>query len=49
LAGVSLAIESGTGFDTNKYEDFARAILGSKAYLLFSFEKLLSTVSSSDS
>lgn len=30
--------------DANKYEDFARAVLGSKAYLLFSFDKLISAV-----
>ena len=32
-------------FDTNKYEDFARQILGNKAYLLFSFDKLIISVS----
>ena len=42
MAGATLALQ--TGFDTNKYEDFARVILGGKAYLLFSFEKLIITV-----
>lgn len=30
-----------SGQDFNKYEDFTRAIMGSKAYLLFSFDKLI--------
>ena len=33
-----------TAIDTNKYEDFARYILGNKAYLLFSFDKLIQAV-----
>lgn len=32
-------------FDANKYEDFSRVILGSRAYLLFSFDKLITSVS----
>jgi hypothetical protein len=44
LGGVLLAMQSQSGFDTNKYEDFARAVLGSKAYLLFSFDKLITAV-----
>ncbi len=43
LAGVLVAMQSGSDF--NKYEDFARSILGSKAYLLFSFDKLIVSVS----
>ena len=31
--------------DANQYEDFTRNILGSKAYLLFSFDKLMIQVS----
>jgi len=27
--------------DQNKYEDFTRALFGSKAYLLFEYNKLL--------
>lgn len=42
LAGATLALQA--GFDTNRYEDFIRALLGGKAYLLFSFEKLISAV-----
>ena len=34
-----------SSFDNNKYEDFARCLLGSRAYLLFSFEKLMGGVS----
>jgi len=37
-----VAMQSGADF--NKYEDFARALLGSKAYLLFSFDKLIVSV-----
>jgi histone deacetylase complex regulatory component SIN3 len=33
--------------DSNKYEDFVRVLCGGKAYLLFSFDKLITTVSSS--
>lgn len=44
LAGVLLVLQTGIGFDSNKFEDFSRAILGSKAYLLFAFEKLVSAV-----
>jgi hypothetical protein len=34
-----------SSFDTNKYfEDFARVLLGSKSYLLFQFDKLVSSV-----
>jgi len=29
--------------DSNKYEDFARVLLGSRAYFLFSLDKLIST------
>jgi hypothetical protein len=43
LGGVLCAMTS--QIDTNKYEDFARAILGSKAYLLFSYDKLITSVS----
>jgi len=43
LGGVLLAMQS--GFDTNKYEDFARVLLGRQAYLLFSFDKLITSVS----
>jgi C-terminal domain of Sin3a protein len=32
--------------DANKYEDFARAVLGNKAYLLFAFDKLVIAVRS---
>lgn len=39
LNGVFSAIA--THIDTNKYEDFARNLLGNKAYLLFSFDKLI--------
>ncbi|CDW73125.1 paired amphipathic helix protein sin3a-like [Stylonychia lemnae] len=39
LGGILVAMQSGADF--NKYEDFARALLGSKAYLLFSFDKLI--------
>ena len=35
----------GQHVDTNKYEDFARQVLGNKAYLLFSFDKLIISVS----
>jgi len=35
----------GQHVDTNKYEDFARQILGNKAYLLFSFDKLILSAS----
>ncbi|MFS8159917.1 MAG: hypothetical protein ACMG6E_06850 [Candidatus Roizmanbacteria bacterium] len=41
--GLVLATMNGS-FDTNKYEDFARQLLGSRAYLLFSFEKLIASV-----
>ena len=43
LGAVLAAMQS--MIDTNKYEDFARSILGSKAYLLFSFDKLITSVS----
>jgi hypothetical protein len=39
IGGVLAAIHS--AIDTNKYEDFSRMILGNKAYLLFSFDKLI--------
>jgi hypothetical protein len=42
LGGVLAAIQP--AIDTNKYEDFARVVLGSKAYLLFSFDKLILSV-----
>ncbi len=29
--------------EANKYEDFARALLGSRAYLLFAFDKLITS------
>mmetsp|Transcript_33824 Transcript_33824/g.32937 ORF Transcript_33824/g.32937 Transcript_33824/m.32937 type:complete len:119 (+) Transcript_33824:2264-2620(+) len=32
-----------SSFDSNKYEDFSRNLLGGRAYLLFSFEKLISS------
>jgi hypothetical protein len=35
----------GQHVDNNKYEDFARQILGNKAYLLFSFDKMIISVS----
>jgi len=41
--GLVLAIMN-TSFDANKFEDFARFLLGSKAYLLFAFEKLIAAV-----
>ena len=34
----------GGNFDINKYEDFARTLLGGRAYLLFSFEKIVNFV-----
>lgn len=43
LAGVLSAISQ--SIDANKYEDFARAVIGNKAYLLFSFDKLVIAVS----
>jgi hypothetical protein len=43
LGGVLSAI--GQMIDANKYEDFARSVLGNKAYLLFSFDKLIIAVS----
>lgn len=43
LGGVLSAING--NIDTNKYEDFARAVLGNKSYLLFAFDKLVITVS----
>lgn len=39
LGGVIGAIN--THYDANKYEDFSRWALGSKAYLLFTFDKLI--------
>jgi hypothetical protein len=39
IGGVLSAMQS--SLDANKYEDFARALLGSRAYLLFSFDKLI--------
>jgi len=39
LAGVLGAISP--HYDANKYEDFARWALGNKAYLLFTFDKLI--------
>jgi hypothetical protein len=42
LAGLFSVINS--SIDANKYEDFARTILGNKAYLLFSFDKLVIAV-----
>jgi hypothetical protein len=47
LGGVLSAI--GQTIDANKYEDFARAVLGNKAYLLFSFDKLIIAVSKFES
>mmetsp|Transcript_23282 Transcript_23282/g.17698 ORF Transcript_23282/g.17698 Transcript_23282/m.17698 type:complete len:311 (+) Transcript_23282:2217-3149(+) len=41
FVGLVLATLNGS-FDSNKYEDFARNLLGGRAYLLFSFEKLIS-------
>jgi C-terminal domain of Sin3a protein len=41
--GGILSAMTGT-LDANKYEDFARQLLGSRAYLLFSFDKLITTV-----
>jgi hypothetical protein len=29
--------------EANKYEDFARSLLGSRAYLLFAFDKLVTS------
>ena len=43
LGGVMSAISS--TIDANKYEDFTRNILGNKAYLLFSFDRLIIAVS----
>ncbi len=43
LTGLLSAI--GQLIDTNKYEDFTRYTLGNKAYLLFSFDKLIISVS----
>ena len=43
--GGILSAMSGT-LDTSKYEDFARQLLGSRAYLLFAFDKLITAVSS---
>lgn len=43
LAGALSAISQ--TIDTNKYEDFARALLGNKAYLMFAFDKLIIAVS----
>jgi len=34
-------------FDNNKYEDFTRVLFGSKAYLLFYIEKLLTQTTKS--
>lgn len=42
IGGV-LSTMSGS-FDSNKYEDFARIVLGGRAYLLFSFDKLIISV-----
>jgi hypothetical protein len=42
LGGVLSAINQ--SIDGNKYEDFTRSILGSKAYLMFAFDKLLISV-----
>ena len=40
FVGGILSSLSGS-LETNKYEDFARSLLGSRAYLLFSFDKLI--------
>ena len=42
MGGVLGAVN--THFDANKYEDFVRAVLGNKAYLLFAFDKLIIAV-----
>ena len=42
IGGVLSAMQS--SLDANKYEDFARSLLGSRAYLLFSFDKLITAV-----
>jgi hypothetical protein len=42
LSGVLCAIKNNKdSMDQNKYEDFTRALFGSKAYLLFEYNKLL--------
>ena len=43
LGGVLSAMNQ--SIDANKYEDFSRTVLGNKAYLLFSFDKLIIAVS----
>ena len=42
IGGVINAINQ--TIDANKYEDFARTVLGNKAYLLFAFDKLVISV-----
>lgn len=42
IGGVLSAL-NGT-IDTNKYEDFGRIMFGGKAYMLFSFDKLIISV-----
>lgn len=39
LGGILSAMQG--SLESNKYEDFARALLGSRAYLLFLFDKLI--------
>jgi hypothetical protein len=34
-----------SSIDANKFEDYSRCLLGSRAYLLFSFDKLITAVS----
>lgn len=43
IGGVLAAIN--VSIDANKYEDFSRSVLGNKAYLLFSFDRLIIAVS----
>lgn len=39
LGGVLSAMQG--SLEANKYEDFTRSLLGSRAYLLFAFDKLI--------